>query len=130
MVDINTITAFITLHKHVTGLLALEDWGQEYYDAYMNLPENLKECIDAAYKVVILADIYKNDNVDAIRYRKIVAASEMAFPLLSICEDPENEPSHKYGRDHIDSFIDNLDEIQPVVRVVDSQWKSTQHPGY
>ncbi len=47
--------------------------------------------------------------VDAERYRRLIYAAEMAFPVLSVCVDPENEPDHKYGRKHIDDLIDGLD---------------------
>lgn len=53
---------------------------------------------------------------DANRYRKLLAASEMAFPALSVCVDPENDAEHKYGRKHIDQIIDSYDLIQPIQR--------------
>jgi len=53
---------------------------------------------------------------DAERYRKIIAASELEFPVLSVCDDPENDARHAYGRDHIDALVDQMDEIQPIAR--------------
>lgn len=66
----------------------------------------------------------QGDAVDAERYRKILAASERPFPILSVCEDPENDANHKYGREHIDSLIDRMDEVQPIIRAARNGEKS------
>jgi hypothetical protein len=48
---------------------------------------------------------------DAARWRRLVNASEMAFPVATIADDPENEPTMLYGRKRLEAFIDECDEI-------------------
>lgn len=58
----------------------------------------------------------RKDREDAIRYRKILAASEREFPLVSVCDDPENDAIHTYGRTRINALIDMMDEVLPITR--------------
>jgi hypothetical protein len=48
---------------------------------------------------------------DAERWRRLVNASEMAFPVAAIADDPENDRAMLYGRKRLEQFIDSLDEI-------------------
>lgn len=48
---------------------------------------------------------------DALRWRKLVAASEMEFPIATIAEDPENDCVLLYGKRRLEDLIDRFDEI-------------------
>lgn len=52
--------------------------------------------------------------VDAGRWRRLVNASEMAFPVAAISDDPENDGLMIYGRKRMEAFIDRLDEIPAI----------------
>jgi hypothetical protein len=51
------------------------------------------------------------DAEDARRWRRLVNASELSFPVTAISDDPENDGPMVYGRRRMESFIDRLDEI-------------------
>lgn len=51
------------------------------------------------------------DAKDAARWRRLVNASEMAFPVATIADDPENDHAMLYGRKRLEQFVDSLDEI-------------------
>lgn len=48
---------------------------------------------------------------DARRWRRLVNASEMPFPIATLCDDPENEARMVYGRKRLEDVIDCYDEI-------------------
>lgn len=48
---------------------------------------------------------------DAARWRRLVNASEMAFPVATIADDPENDCKMVYGRTGLERLIDSYDEI-------------------
>ena len=48
---------------------------------------------------------------DAARWRRLVNASELAFPVATIVDDPENDKNMLYGRKRLENYIDGLDEI-------------------
>lgn len=48
---------------------------------------------------------------DAARWRRLVNASEMAFPVAAIVDDPENDAIKVYGRKRMEALIDGMDEI-------------------
>ncbi|WP_228897782.1 hypothetical protein [Acidovorax sp. Leaf73] len=48
---------------------------------------------------------------DAARWRRLVNASEMAFPVAAIVDDPENDAMKVYGRKRMEALIDMMDEI-------------------
>jgi hypothetical protein len=54
-------------------------------------------------------------NIDALRYRRLIAASEREFPLLAVSNDPENDDVKTYGRAQIDALIDSLDLVEPAL---------------
>lgn len=53
----------------------------------------------------------KGEAEDAARWRRLVNASEMAFPVATIADDPENAYTMLYGRQRLERYIDSLDEI-------------------
>lgn len=63
---------------------------------------------DRLFKEIQLLDAQA---VDASRWRRLVNASEMAFPVAAISDDPENDGPMVYGRKRMESFMDGLDEI-------------------
>jgi hypothetical protein len=51
------------------------------------------------------------DAVDAARWRRLVNASELPFPVAAIADDPENDRLMVYGRKRLEQFIDSLDLV-------------------
>jgi hypothetical protein len=52
-----------------------------------------------------------SDAVDAARWRRLVNASELPFPVAAIADDPENDRLMVYGRKRLEQFIDSLDLV-------------------
>lgn len=48
---------------------------------------------------------------DAARWRRLVNASELPFPVATIADDPENDCMLVYGRERLEALIDMYDEI-------------------
>lgn len=48
---------------------------------------------------------------DAARWRRLVNASEMSFPIATLAYDPENDHTMLYGRERLEQCIDRMDEI-------------------
>lgn len=59
----------------------------------------------------VLSLQHGEDAADAARWRRLVNASEMAFPVAAIADDPENDHTMLYGRKRLEDFIDRCDEI-------------------
>ncbi|GEM_PF-5842614 len=55
--------------------------------------------------------LIKKDAEDAARWRRLVNASELAFPLATVVDDPENDKIMRYGRETLENLIDSFDEI-------------------
>lgn len=55
---------------------------------------------------------------DANRWNRLVTASEMEFPVLALCEDPENDKVMHYGRRRLEQIVDGMDEISPFYTAV------------
>ncbi len=51
----------------------------------------------------------QEDFLYAERYRKLLAACTMNFPLLAVSYDPENDNTLVYNPDKINYILDNLD---------------------
>ena len=49
--------------------------------------------------------------LDAGRWRRLVNASELSFPVATIADDPENGAVMLYGRKALEDFVDRMDEI-------------------
>ena len=58
---------------------------------------------------------------DALRWRRLVNASEMPFPVLTIADDPENDCVLHYGRKKLESLVDGCDEISGSAPAQDGQ---------
>lgn len=52
-----------------------------------------------------------SDAKDAARWRRLVNASELPFPVAAIADDPENDRLMVYGRKRMEQFIDSLDLV-------------------
>lgn len=48
---------------------------------------------------------------DAARWRRLVNASELEFPIATIVDDPENDARIIYGRKRMEDLVDSYDEI-------------------
>lgn len=53
----------------------------------------------------------QGDALDAGRWRRLVNASELSFPVATIADDPENGAVMLYGRKALEDFVDRMDEI-------------------
>lgn len=53
----------------------------------------------------------EGDAKDAARWRRLVNASDMPFPILTIADDPENDCLLVYGRKRLEELVDMYDEI-------------------
>lgn len=88
-----------------------EHEGEATYTRHDDAPPPLcdSECLyTAAHTPAAQADSVLED---AARWRRLVNASEMAFPVAAIVDDPENDAMKVYGRKRMEALIDMMDEI-------------------
>ena len=65
----------------------------------------------AAQVVAQAAPVEAAVQQDAGRWRRLVNASELSFPVATIADDPENGAVMLYGRKALEDFVDHMDEI-------------------
>lgn len=63
---------------------------------------------------------------DAGRWRRLVNASEMSFPVLTIANDPENDCTLSYGRNALENLVDACDEISDENGALPTQLESAK----
>lgn len=70
-----------------------------------------RDCSDAAIAAFQPSPAAQGDALDAERWRRLVNASELSFPVATIADDPENAAVMLYGRKAMEDFVDSMDEI-------------------
>lgn len=90
----------------------------------LSVLEHVRAVIEKATGGASLSLPSSGDGRDAARWRRLVNASEMAFPVATIADDPENDCTMVYGRKRLEEFIDRLDEISDTYAAMSKGSKS------
>ena len=76
--------------------------------------------------ILALLDRLEKAEKDAGRWRRLVNASEMEFPVLTIASDPENDCWLPYGREDLESLVDMCDEIPNTYQSIDAAMEASK----